>query len=110
MSRKMSQAQANEVARGNLDAYFKTTKPNGPLAYKTGDRVTYARYFLKATGEPATGERWFSRGVLAETPHPTLDDRFAMVHWDGHPAAVAVNTCNLALDPRHHGMNMRHAE
>lgn len=105
-----SKKKSAAVARANLDAYFTSRNPPGHLKCKTGDRVTYARYFLKATGEPATGSRWFDRGVLTEAPHPTLGNHFALVLWDGQDQPVAANTANLALDPSHHGPSLRFAE
>ena len=81
--------------------YFHTRKPPAPLKAKVGDRVAYARYFLKAIGSSATDEAWFRRGTVTE-----IRDRIAYVHWDGDDEPVAVGLTNLA----HPGPNLAFCE
>lgn len=57
-------SKADRRAAADLDAYFRSTKPPTPPTLASGDEVGWARYFLLATGEPATGGRWFERGTV----------------------------------------------
>jgi hypothetical protein len=80
------------------DAYFRSRKAPGPLEVKIGDRVAYARYFLKCLGTPATDDAWRRRGTVV-----SVENGVAQVHWDGSDGPIRVLTSNLAFP----GPNLR---
>lgn len=60
-----------------------------------GDRVGYARQFLKNIGIGPTGEEWRWKGTIIGPAGDLPADRFSRVRWD-HGHEVNVNNMNLA--------------
>lgn len=88
------------MPNGDLDAYFKSRKPPGPLDVGVGDQVAYTRYFLKSIGVYCTDPSWSRRGEVLEVRGP-----LALVRWsDG--CDERVSRANLAYP----GPNLRFAE
>jgi len=86
-----------ELARQNLDSYFRSRKAPGPLTVKTGETVAYTRYWLLAVGTRPTDDLWRRRGTVVD-----VERDVALVRWnDGTEARVL--TSNLA----HVGANSR---
>jgi len=65
---------------------------------KPGDRVAYAKHFLKCIFAGPTDEMWHRRGTIVST-----EGNIAKVLWDGDHEPVSVLTTNLA----HPGPNIR---
>ena len=86
MSRSSSLAQ-----KSDLDAYFRSTKPRGPLDVKVGEEVAWTRYSLLQIGAGATDPMWGQRGRVVELRPP-----WALVEWDGEEKPRLVSTTTLA--------------
>ena len=95
---------AQDQTDKNLDAYFRSTKPNPPLAVKVGDEVAYARYFLKQLRVGATDAMWHARGKVTSTDHPFKS--IVYVLWAGETEAKPIHTSCLAVP----GPNLRFCE
>ena len=94
----------SELARGNRDAYFRTTKAPGPLDCKVGDEVGYTRYFCLQLGLDATDPTWGQRGTVTRL-HAT-NPRWVYVRWAGEAEESLVGTHALARP----GPNLRWCE
>lgn len=88
-----------DLERGNRDAYFRSTRPHGPLACEPGDVVAFTRYFLKSIGASATDPMWSQRGIVRELRPP-----FVLVAWEEGERLVHLG--NLAKP----GPNLRFCE
>lgn len=77
------------------------------MVFKVGDKVAYAKRFLKNIGTPLTSPWWRLRGTITEVePHKSGDDfAIATVKWDQEPEPVRINIQNLAIP----GPNLRFA-
>lgn len=89
MTRKASASQS--LAQSNLNAYFASTKPPGPMTFEVGARVGYTRYFLKQTGVPGTDPMWHQRGKVQSVADPIVT-----VEWDDGTIG-RVHSANLAI-------------
>jgi hypothetical protein len=94
--KRRAATRVDELARGNRDAYFRSTKAPGPLDVAVGELVAYARYFLLQTGADAVDDRWHWRGTVVELRAPWVLVRSS----DGtetlvHPANLARPGPNL---------------
>lgn len=91
----------DELERANRDAYFKSTKPHGPLHVTVGEVVGYSRYFCMSIGLPPTDPMWRTTGKVTE-----LRDVFALVLFEDRQAPQLVRLEHLAKP----GPNIRWAE
>lgn len=66
-----------------------------------GDRVAYARTFLRSTGQMSHG-MGVARGLVVSIESLGGGCDLALVHWDGHDRNTRVNVKNLVAVKRLH--------
>lgn len=86
----MGKRDSRKLSRGDLDAYFASTKPPGPMTFEVGARVGYTRYFLRQTCVPGTDPMWRQRGKVQ-----SMEDYIVTVEWDDGTIG-RVHSANLA--------------
>ncbi len=76
----MTKKEAQDLAVKNREAYFRSTKPNGPLPNPViGERVAYSRYFLKQICADPTDPMWGDRGEIVSLHKNGV---WALVRWE----------------------------
>jgi hypothetical protein len=95
--------KSDSLAQANLDAYFRATRPPGPLEVSVGLKVGYTRYFCRQIGLSPTDPTWSRRGVVTRL-HERPD--LAYVLWADEAEDTPVSTHVLAIP----GPNLRWAE
>jgi hypothetical protein len=97
VTRKNSFQKTADLERGNRDAYFRSTKPPGPLPFEAfaGHVVGYARYSLRAMGLGPTDPLWTRRGHVVRA-HETVAT-WVYIRWDDDPEPEVASTSALAV-------------
>lgn len=93
------------MRRADLDAYFRSRKSPGPMAFAPGQRVCYTRYFLLQLNTSPTSSDWRRRGTVKDGGADIVS-----VAWDDVSGESRINSANLALAPEVHGPNLRASE
>ena len=89
----MRRASTKGREAADLDSYFRSNKPWGPLHVEVGDRVGFTRYTLRTMLGNGMSRLWILMGTVVEERPPF----HVLIRWDDEGELQLVHRSALAF-------------